>query len=280
MRTEIEMLDLIVNTAKNDTRIRAVILNGSRSNDFAVKDKYQDYDIVYIVTELNYFIDNKNWIDIFGDRIMLEMPWYKDFEPNEYNGQFNYQMLFTDGNRIDLTFAAVDKAKEIAEDDKVGRVLLDKDKLFGDFDFDNGKIYFIKEPSKKDFENKCNGFWWCAQNVAKGIIRKELPYAMKMLDYEREDLEGIISWYIGMRNNYAVSSGKMGKYIEKYLDGDLWEKYLSTFPIGTYEALWASLFSACELFRELAVKIADKYLYDYPYNDDRSMTEYLSRLRL
>ena len=71
----------------------------------------------------------------------------------------------------------------------------------------------------------------------------------------------------------------MGKYFEKYLDSDLWEKYASTFPNGEYGAVWASLSSMCELFRQLAVKIADEYSYEYPYKDDKSMTGYLSRLR-
>ena len=38
MRNEQEMLELIVNTAKNDARIRAVIMNGSRVNPNAPSD--------------------------------------------------------------------------------------------------------------------------------------------------------------------------------------------------------------------------------------------------
>jgi hypothetical protein len=50
MRTEKEMLDLILGVAKADTRIRAVYMNGSRANPKVPKDKNQDYDIVYVVT--------------------------------------------------------------------------------------------------------------------------------------------------------------------------------------------------------------------------------------
>ncbi|MHB1485565.1 MAG: aminoglycoside 6-adenylyltransferase [Saccharofermentanales bacterium] len=28
----------------------------------------------------------------------------------------------------------------------------------------------------------CNNFWWCLNNVAKGIARDELPYVMHMLN--------------------------------------------------------------------------------------------------
>ena len=280
MRTENEIMDLIIGTAKNDDRIRAVVLNGSRADDFILyKDKYQDYDIVYLVTDFQYFVDNKSWIDIFGERIMLEMPAYKDVEPSDYNGYFNYQMLFVDGNRIDLTFASVDNVSELAEDDEVGRVLLDKDNRFAGVEYDNGKKYFIKEPSKMDFENKCNSFWWSTQNIAKGLKRKELSYVMKMFNWVRDNLDDVISWYIGMHNDFNVSSGKMGRYFEKYLDNDLWEKYVSTYPSGEYDEIWLSLFTMCDLFKQLAVEIADKYSYDYPHQDDKLMTEHLSRLR-
>ena len=281
MRTENEMMNLIIETAKNDERIRAVILNGSRADDFILyKDKYQDFDIVYLVTDFQYFVDNKNWINIFGERIMLEMPLYKELEPSDYDGYYNYQMLFADGNRIDLTFSSIDNANNFVEDkDEVGRVLLDKDNCLINIQQNNGIVYFIKNPSKKDFENKCNGFWWCTQNIAKGINRKELPYVMKMFNYVREDLDDMISWHIGMCHNYKVSSGKMGKYFERYLENKLWEKYVSTFPVGEYDSIWLSLFAACELFRQLAIKIANKYSYDYPYQDDKLMTEYLYNLQ-
>jgi aminoglycoside 6-adenylyltransferase len=279
LRTENEMMDLILDAAKNDERIRAVVINGSRADDFILyKDKYQDYDIVYLVTDFQYFVDNRNWIDIFGARIMLEMPTYQDVEPSDYNGYFNYQMLFTDGNRIDLTFASLDKIHEIAKDE-VGRVLLDKDNRFTSVEYDNSKKYFVKKPSKKDFENKCNTFWWSTQNIAKGIKRKELPYVMKMFNWVRDDLDDIISWHIGMNNDYNVSSGKMGRYFVKYLDNDIWKKYVSTFPSGEYDEIWSALFFMCGLFQQLATKIADEYSYEYPHQDDKLMTEHLYRLR-
>ena len=43
MRTEQEMLDLIIGTAKNDERIRAVYMNGSRTNKNIKKDIFQDH---------------------------------------------------------------------------------------------------------------------------------------------------------------------------------------------------------------------------------------------
>jgi aminoglycoside 6-adenylyltransferase len=273
------MISLITNTAKNEERVRAVILNGSRSNAYVQKDRYQDYDIVYVTDDLQFFIDNKNWIDVFGERIMLEMPIFKDIHPEDYNGYFNYQMLFTDGNRIDLTFISTDKLNGEYFNYDSGQVLLDKDGLLSNIKFDDGSVFFVKQPPQQAFENKCNTFWWCLQNIAKGIKRKQMPYAMSMLNYVRNDLEIMMSWYIGMNNGYNLSTGNFGKHLEKYLEKPFWQEYENTFSIGQYAAIWDAMLSACSLFRTLAVIIAERYTYDYPFDDDRRMTEYLMNLK-
>ena len=46
MRSEEEMMNLILQVAKDDERVRAVYLNGSRTNPNAPKDRFQDYDVV------------------------------------------------------------------------------------------------------------------------------------------------------------------------------------------------------------------------------------------
>lgn len=58
MRSEQEMFDLILNTAREDKRIRAVYMNGSRTNPNAPKDIFQDYDIVYVVRDTRPFIED------------------------------------------------------------------------------------------------------------------------------------------------------------------------------------------------------------------------------
>ncbi len=65
MRSEKEMMDLIMDTAKKDERIRAVIMNGSRTNPNARKDFFQDYDIVYIVRDVQSFTKDHSWVNRF-----------------------------------------------------------------------------------------------------------------------------------------------------------------------------------------------------------------------
>lgn len=45
MRSESEMINLIINIAKTDERVRAAIMRGSRTNPNATVDRFQDFDI-------------------------------------------------------------------------------------------------------------------------------------------------------------------------------------------------------------------------------------------
>ena len=50
-----EMMDLILEKARSDERIRAVTMEGSRANANAVHDAYSDFDISYYVRDIRDF---------------------------------------------------------------------------------------------------------------------------------------------------------------------------------------------------------------------------------
>src|SRR5215470_1203076 len=130
MRSAEEMLGLIVSTAASDDRVRAVIMNGSRINPNARQDIFQDFDIVYLVTDVDSFKRDQQWINRFGELMILQMPDAMG-EPSLINdGRFAYLMQFTDGNRIDLTLFPIDSLTEYKKD-SLSILLLDKDNVVG-----------------------------------------------------------------------------------------------------------------------------------------------------
>ena len=64
-----EMYDLILGIAREDERIRAVYMDGSRTNPNVPKDIFQDFGMVYVVTETASFLEDDKWINVFGDLI-------------------------------------------------------------------------------------------------------------------------------------------------------------------------------------------------------------------
>lgn len=126
LRSEQEMFDLIINTARNDERIRAVMLNGSRVNPSAPRDIFQDFDITYFVTAIAPFTADHTWINGFGEIMILQMPEAMEDPPPMQDGHFAYLMQFMDGNRIDLTLFPVAQLPAFTLE-SLSQMLLDKD---------------------------------------------------------------------------------------------------------------------------------------------------------
>ena len=132
MRSENEMLRLIVDTPRCDDRIRAVILNGSRANPNARRDIFQDFDLVYLVTGDAPFREDHTWIKRFGETMIVQMPEAMEDPPPDNAGSFAYLMQFADGNRIDLGLFPVARLSEL-ERDSLSFLLLDKDGIIEPF---------------------------------------------------------------------------------------------------------------------------------------------------
>ncbi|HFK1475590.1 TPA: aminoglycoside 6-adenylyltransferase [Bacillus paranthracis] len=280
MRTEKEMLDLIINTAKEDERIRAVIMNGSRVNPHVKRDCFQDYDIMYVVKDIQSFTSNHNWIHRFGEIMIVQMPEEMSLVPPDGDGKFPYLMQFMDGNRIDLTLVPVELINNFVGQDSLSKLLLDKDNCIEEFPPASDKDYLIKKPTEKEFLGCCNEFWWCSTNVAKGLWREELSYAKGMLDGPVRDMFIVmLEWHIGMKTDFTVNAGKFGKHFEQYIEKDMWEQFKRTFSNAEYENIWESFFVMGNLFREVANEIANTYGYRYPQDDDDKVTNYLKHVK-
>ena len=279
MRSEQEMLDLILDTARNDDRIRAVILNGSRANPNAPKDFFQDFDVVYIVTDPLPFRNNFEWIKRFGEMMILQLPDEMRDPPAADDEGFAYLMQFADGNRIDLGIYPIAQLHERIKD-SLTVVLLDKDHLIPPLPPPNESGYLPKPPTAKAFADCCNEFWWCCPYAAKGLWRQELPYAKQMADaYVREELTKMLAWYIGVKTGFSRNPGKLGKHFQQYLEPELWELYLRTYSDADYDRTWDALFAMGDLFRIVAVRVADHFGYEYPHDDDRRVTAHLRHVR-
>ena len=102
MRTETEILSLILSFANNEENIRAVLMNGSRVNPNAKKDSFQDFDIVYFVRDVESYKTDKTFPSRFGELMIVQTPEDMSDPPAEGDGHYSFLMQFMDGTRIDL----------------------------------------------------------------------------------------------------------------------------------------------------------------------------------
>ncbi len=271
MRSEKEMFDLIMNTAIHDDHIRAVYMNGSRTNPNAPKDILRDYDIVYAVDETKPYYEDESWLSVFGDILYMQRPDAIDASVGmecDFDKSYCWLMIFNDGNRIDLHVQTIEECLKDIADDTLCKVLLDKDGIFPDIKESSDAGYYVKKPDEAEYEAVCSEFWWCLNNVAKGLYRYEIPYAQDMLNmYVRPQLIKVLSWKAGLLNEWKISVGKSGKYLYKWLDEDEWERLLMTYSGGIAGEMWQAVDIMCDLFEKAAMFVADKLGYEYDQKD-------------
>ncbi len=276
MRTPEEMFTLILNVAKEDERIRAVSMGGSRANKDCPVDVYQDFDIVFFVKDVEPFWDNEEWIvEKFGKPALLHKPDSMELIPPDNDGNYAYLMIFPDGNRIDLQFTSW----SYDDDGEPMILLLDKDGTFPKIQIAED-FWYIKRPNAKQFADCCNEFHWCLNNVAKGIARDELPYALEMLNhYVRDMLMIMLEWYVGMNHGFRVSAGKCGKYFKKYLPETIYEKFMATYSNAEYDSVWKAAFDVLYLFGNVAREVAAKLDFTYDESEEKGIEGYMKQVK-
>ena len=262
MLTEKEMLDMILETADADARIRAVTMEGSRANPNAVHDEYSDFDITFFVTDVREFTRDKEWIHRLGDILIVQCPtdWYS--HPYDYNSRdpFAFLIQFADGNRIDLTLRDVGLISGEAENKEPRIVLLNKDNFPSLLPIESEEAYFIQPPGEMEFYNTCNEFRWLCLYVAKGVCRKELYYSKHAYDVLAMPMFlKMLNWKVGIGHNFQVSTGSSCKYLKRFLSEEEMVRFQGIFPGGDYGDISRRLFLMYDYFDELAGFVAEYF---------------------
>lgn len=264
MRTETEMLDVILKTAET-LQVAAVAMSGSRTNSQAPQDEFQDYDVVYVVENLDELITDLSWLDQFGKRIIEQ-------EVTLGNRRL-YLMLFEDGNRIDLTLCPKEHIKEWVDSEAGFTVLEDPNGLFEPYS-PSPQRFWTNPASAIDFENACNEFWWVSAYVVKGICRNQLIYATDHLyGICQQEFLKILAWQVASARG-KVDIGKNYKYLFQYLPAEKEKEFSNLLDFSSIEKLSQSLLATMQLFHREAQRLAQKLGFDYDKEVAEEMIEY------
>ncbi len=280
MRSEHEMLNLIINIANEDERILAVYMNGSRTNSNALNDIFQDYDIVYVVDETESFIEDKTWIDQFGNRLYMHYPEDNVYYPSDVHNCYGWQIQFADGNRIDLHVETLEYTLKNIINDKLCIILKDKNNVLPIIPKSTDEDYWVKKPTYEQIKCTYEDFWWSLNNGAKGLWRQEIPYVQDIINFSlRPKLIRFLSWKIGIETNFKVSVGKSGKYMHQYLPKEEWDMFLNTYSSYNIEDIWQSVIELCDLFETVSHMVCDKLKVQLDWEKSKSSRLFLEHVR-
>ncbi|MDR1532308.1 MAG: aminoglycoside 6-adenylyltransferase [Clostridiales bacterium] len=278
-RSNAELTQTLLDFARRDGNIRAVLREGSGANPNALKDEFSDLDIVF-VTRANapYIKRGLEFAAQFGEIAILQEPDKNDDLPRiagtlpdvpvpkaSNSDVYAYLMQFTDGSRIDLTFNSIDFLRRVPCESAT-LVLLDKDGMFGDLPAPSDCDYWVQRPSAERFRACCNEFWWTVPYVFKALARGQVIHALEVLnECVRPEFKKMLSWLAGAKTGYTVNIGKHNTDIGMYVDAEFYDALLKSYPHADKDEILAALGRLTSLFPEIAAKVADALGYEYDH---------------
>lgn len=259
MRTVEKIMECIRSTAKSDPSILAVGMQGSRSRQIGV-DRYSDFDIVFVVRSLQPYLQDKKWINRFGEILILQTPddWFDHpFAPSVQH-KFTWLMQFTDMSRIDLTLIEMD---DPSFNSLKMKIILDKEGIYAGKEI-QGETFPFRFPSEKEYLDTVNEFWWITFYVAKGVVRDETPYARACFDILLDMTRRMLEWKIGIEHDGRANLGKFMRHLRDYLPMEDFAAYEACFPTLQREDIAAKLFHIMTFFSTVSLRVGDTAGFD------------------
>jgi len=263
-RSQEQMLRLISQTGQT-LQVAAVALSGSRTDTKAPKDEFQDYDVVYVVDDIDNLTSDLSWLDQFGKRII---------EQEVTLGHRRlYLMIFEDGNRIDLTLCPKDHINEWVDSEAGFTVLVDEKGLFESYS-PSPQRFWIHPASETDFEKTCNEFWWVSAYVVKGICRKQVIYETDHLyGICQQELLKLLAWQAASDKG-KIDIGKNYKYLFNYLPSEKEKEFSNLLDFSSLDKITQSLLATMKIFHQEAQILSQKMGFEYDREVAEKMIQY------
>lgn len=283
MRTESEIISNVLQVAKADENVRAVI----RTNLLPKRKYLYSYQFHFIVNDVTEYENDQVFETCFGKRILL-FRGDKNY-PEMFQNTKAHLMVYCDGitiviNTMDsTTFLQKYNGTDTHDNVWIGETyqkILDKDNLLPEIErLTETQTIFASAPTKDEFFGTCNEFWWVLKTFAEYTMRRELPSAMFYLNVAVRDLlNRMISWYIYLRTGKPVDLGILNSNFENLLDKDIFLLYKKTYPNADYEHMWQAYDTMTELWRLTAKVVAEKSGFQYPEETEKNMLEFIQNM--
>ncbi|MCY3798292.1 MAG: aminoglycoside 6-adenylyltransferase [Chloroflexi bacterium] len=265
-------LDAILDWARQEDAIRALVVTGSLARMDDTTDQYSDLDVQVIATDIKRYIEDDRWLNHLGD-VWIRYPIHQDAP---------YRLVwFSGGIKVDFQFLESDTIQGDQLTDEYTRgyqVLLDKDDLFRDLPPSPRLFPQAPPPSAAEVQATINEFWFEAIHVAQFIRRRDFwvvkhrdwtmkANVLRMLEWQTRHVrrESINTWLIGRRIAHWADEGAYAA-IERIWAG--WDAL----------ALWEALLNQLELFSRLSREVASALQFTYEERRYRDIGAYIHKL--
>lgn len=250
--------------------VRAMVLTSTRAVEGAVVDRFSDYDVIVITSDVHDRYWNRGWLTAFGDVVI---DWWDPLNIDPNSGLLiTGNVVYYPGTRkIDFTLWPVEMTKQVArylptELDAGYRVLLDKDDLTSDWQAATGRGYAIELPDCDRYHEAVNDFFIGVPYVVTALLRGELLPAKWVLDYDMryKYLLPMLEWYAASIHGESMPLRAHGRGLEALLPNETWEQLERTHAGLDIEQNSTVLLVMISLFRDVAEHVGTAIGCAYP----------------
>lgn len=284
MRTEQEIIKIIIDVAEADENIRAVI----RTDLVPVREYLYSYNFCFLVNEIEKYESDGIFEKTFGERILL------------FRGDRNYPEMFPntkahlmvlrEGTTLAVhamdvkTFFSRYNGEDARENVWIGdtyQKLMDKDGILPLIDrLEERQTLFRESPTEERFLGECHEFWWVVKTFTEYTLREELLSAMFYLNNAvRDVLNQMIRWYLFLREGKPVDLGILDSNMESLLEKDLFCLYKQTYPTADHDSIRKAYDAVTDLWHIVGSRVAEYCGYEYPQQEEEDMREFIRQIK-
>lgn len=280
------MIPALVTWGESQPDVRAMVLTSTRAIEGAPVDRFSDYDVIVISTDIQARYKDKSWIQAFGDVVI---DWWDPLEIDSETGFLTTgNIVYYSGTpKIDFTLWPLEMAGAVGQQlptelDAGYRVLLDKDDLTKSWSEASGRGYKPELPDCRRYLETINSFFIGVPYVVTALLRGELLPAKWVLDYDMryEYLLPMLKWYVVSIHGDSVQTGNHGKGIQRYLPAELLPRLASTYAELDIETNRLALTEMINLFRDIAQHVGEAIGCEYPTDLHERVLHHIGELEL
>jgi len=268
MDTAGKLLKSITKWAKVEDEIRVMVLLGSRVRKSA-GDRMSDINLDLFVTDLAVYLEREDWLQLFGTAWLSTVEVEVDLVIRK--------VVYEDSPMVEFYFQPLEILAAIGEQlppyyQPYYQVLVDKDKLTGQFSKAKGEIPAPESPTPEYIQAVLEQFWLDAYHAVKYLWRGEL-WRTKHYDWNlKQHLLRMMGWHAVVCRGESNFSVLEGKDLQAWTDPETYTALMTTFGRFYPADSWHALEETVKLFTRLAKDVAGELAVPYPQEWETKFT--------
>ena len=275
------ILAKVINQAKKQEPIRALILEGSKAGKGKI-DELSDYDINMFITDPRLYEEDDRWIREIDD-VWVYIP-EKIYHKNK---TFSSRLIiFKGGINVDFILYSTGVLHEFAKANPLPpqydigyKVLIDKDKVTTGMAPPTYHGFKSGKSTVEEFQSCVRVFWFESYHTAKYLKRRDLWTAKYRFGTTHLKLMKMIQWYERGKHNWNYTTHPVGKYMKSWVEPGIWESLHKCFSGFKAKESWDAMFQTFNLFSKISRETAKLLGCEYPVEIEESVVGFCRGLR-